>query len=119
MIWQGFCFPIPPSMETSPWKVLSAQVSASILSEGWQLDVIDPNDDGIRRYKVEVLFDNPFFSVPVVNLSLTGFDIDQRDSARLTLSAENLSSTGFTASIATWADTRVFGVDFQWLAIGA
>lgn len=119
MIWQASCFPIPPSMENSPWKVLSSQVSVSILSEGWNLDVIDPHDDGIRRFLVQVYFDNPFYGIPVVNLSLTGFDIDQRDSARLTLSAENINPSGFTATISTWADTRVFGVDFQWLAIGA
>lgn len=105
-------------METSPWKVLSSQVSVSILNEGWSLDVIDPHDDGLRRYQVEVFFDTPFLNPPVVQLSLTGFDIDQRDSARLTVKADNITSYGFQATIATWADTRVFGVDFQWLAIG-
>ena len=64
-------------------------------------------------------FATPFLAPPVVQLGLTGFDMDQRDSARLTVKAENITPSGFLATIATWADTRVFAVEFQWLAIGA
>jgi hypothetical protein len=109
-------------MQTSPWKVLSAQVSVGVLTEGWQLNVVNHAGEDAPRicnFLVEVPFDSPFASPPVVQLGLTGFDIDQRDSARLTLKAENISSSGFQAVITTWADTRVYGVDFQWFAIGA
>lgn len=106
-------------METSPWKVLSSQVGVGILTEGWSLDVVDPFHYGARTHLVEVTFDSPFLAPPVVHLGLTGFDVDQRDSARLTLKAENITATGFTASIGTWADSRIFSAEFQWLAIGA
>ena len=50
---------------------------------------------------------------------------DRRDvrfahrSGRITLQAENITATGFEAVISTWAGTRVFAVEFNWLAIGA
>jgi hypothetical protein len=109
-------------MQTSPWKVLSAQVSVGVLTEGWRLNVIDQAEGDAPRFcnfMVPVSFDSPFSSPPVVQLGLTGFDIDQRDSARLTLKAENITTSGFETTITTWADTRVYGVEFQWFAIGA
>ena len=106
-------------MQTSPWNVLSSQVALSTSTEGWRLDVVEPTEDSFRSNQVEVWFATPFLSPPVVQLGLTGFDLDQRDSPRLTLKAENITSTGFLATITTWADTRVYAVEFQWLAIGA
>jgi hypothetical protein len=109
-------------MQTSPWKVLSSQVGIGVLTEGWRLHLVDVADTDAPRicsFSVQVTFDAPFSTPPVVQLSLTGFDIDQRDSSRLTLKAENITASGFQATITTWADTRVYGVEFQWLAIGA
>ncbi len=103
----------------SPWKVLSAQVGVGVLTEGWRLDVVDPHEDISRCFQVEVFFATPFLAPPVVQLGLTGFDIDQRDSGRIRLKAESITSDGFLATISTWADSRVYAVDFQWLAIGA
>ena len=48
-----------------------------------------------------------------------GFDIDQRDTSRLTLVAVEITETGFVAEIATWRETRVYSVAFSWLALGA
>lgn len=68
---------------------------------------------------VNIAFASRFAAVPVVQLGLSGFDLDQRDSARLTLKAVNITESGFTAVISTWAASRVFAVEFNWLAIGA
>ena len=109
-------------MQSSPWKVLSSQVSVGVLTEGWQLNTVDSVDEDAPRictFEVPVAFDAPFSAPPVVQLGLTGFDIDQRDSARLTLKAESITSSGIVATVTTWAGTRVFGAEFQWLAIGA
>lgn len=106
-------------MPTNPWNVLSAQVGVGVLTDGWRLDVVKPDADGRRCHEVEVSFATPFQSPPVVHLGLTGFDIDHRDSARLTLKAGDITATGFVATIATWSDSRVFAVEFQWMAIGA
>jgi len=100
-----------------PWKVLSSHVGTGILTEGWSL--AEPTDsDSPRTFIVDVYFDSPFYATPVVQLGLTGFDIDQRDSARLSLRAENITLDGFQAIISTWDATRVFSVEFNWLAIG-
>jgi hypothetical protein len=102
-----------------PWKVLSSNVGVGILTEGWKLDVVYPDSEQSRSFVLDVVFDSPFSAVPVVNLGLTGFDLDRRESSRLTLKAENVTEFGFQAVITTWETSRVFSVEFQWLAIGA
>lgn len=102
-----------------PWKVLSSQTGVGVLTEGWTLDTWGAETGDARTFRTEIVFATPFDAIPVVQLGLTGFDLDQRDSARLTLKAENITATGFQAVISTWAGTRVFAVEFNWLAIGA
>ena len=102
-----------------PWKVLSSHAGVGVLTEGWSLDKVSAETDDVRTFITEIAFATPFDSIPVVQLGLTGFDLDQRDSARITLKAENITATGFQAVISTWAATRVFAVEFNWLAIGA
>ncbi len=103
-----------------PWKVLSSQLGVGVLTEGWNLDVADSTtDDESRCFRVEVVFAAPFSAVPVVQLGLTGFDTDVRDSARLSLKATHITETGFQAEVWTWAGSRVYAVEFNWFAIGA
>ncbi|SKB09008.1 H-type lectin domain-containing protein [Prosthecobacter debontii] len=108
-------------MNTSslPWKVLSAQAGASVLTDGWNLATLEADVEVTRSFSVEVVFDAPFQSAPVVHIGLTGFDVDQRDSARLKVQATSISESGFNAVISTWSNTRVYAVEFQWMAIGA
>jgi hypothetical protein len=102
-----------------PWKVLASHLGVGVLTKGWTLDVVwPPHSEQSRSFVVDVVFDSPFSSIPVVQLGITGFDIDQRESARLTLKAENITESGFQAVISTWENTRVFAVEFHWLAIG-
>lgn len=104
----------------TPWKTLSSTINVGVLSEGWNLSDASPEViEDPRSYSIRVLFESPFVLPPVVQLSLTGFDVDQRDSARIRLSAEEISTTGFTVKIITWHDTRIYGVDFSWLALGS
>ena len=102
------------------WKSLSATVQVGTLTEGWTL-ATPPTDthDQIRVLRFAVYFSAPFDAPPVVHLGLTGFDLDQRDASRLTLTATEITSTGFIAEIATWRETRVYSVAFSWLALGA
>lgn len=101
-----------------PWKALSATVHAGCACEGWILHEAGWPDEEGRCHHVEVAFAVPFESPPVVQIGLTGFDLDQRDSARISIRAEGVTSYGFRAVVVTWAGTRVYGVEFQWLAIG-
>lgn len=103
-----------------PWKTLSASLQIGILTEGWTLASAqtDSTDDA-RAFRYTVHFDAPFDAPPVVHLGLTGFDLDQRDSNRLSLRATDITTSGFVAEVSTWRDTRVYSVEFSWLALGA
>lgn len=102
-----------------PWKVLSSNVGVGILTAGWTLDVVYPDIVEPRNFVFDVVFDSPFAFVPVVHLGLTGFDMDRQESSRLTVKAENVTEFGFQAVISTWDASRIFSVEFNWLAIGA
>jgi H-type lectin domain len=103
-----------------PWKSLSASLQVGTLTAGWNL--AEPPADGAedaRVFRFKVFFGNSFDAPPVVHLGLAGFDIDQRDSSRLSIRATEISASSFVAEIATWRDTRVYSVEFSWLALGA
>lgn len=103
----------------TPWNIVSSTVGVGILTEGWTLaePVTDP--DTARSFVVQVTFDTAFSSPPVVQLGLSGFDLDQRESGRLSLKAGSITRFGFQAVVSTWSTTRVHAVEFNWLAIGA
>ena len=103
-----------------PLQILSASVGVGVLTPGWNLDEVEAEDPHLesRLYTLEVFFASAFNYTPVVTLSLTGFDIDQRDGGRVSLKARNVNPGGFTAEISTWHGTRVYSVEFDWLAIG-
>jgi hypothetical protein len=91
-----------------------------VLTEGWNLAEPPAEDaEAARVFRFTVFFAAPFDAPPVVHLGLNGFDFDQRDSSRLSLRATEISTTSFVAEISTWRDTRVYSVEFGWLAIGA
>ncbi len=101
------------------WKSLSASVQIGVLTDGWTLATPSVEDyDKPRVFRFAVYFRAPFDAPPVVHLGLTGFDLDQRDTSRLTLTATEITQTGFIAEIATWRETRVYSVAFSWLALG-
>lgn len=52
------------------------------------------------------------------NGSPVGFDIDNRDIARVKVKTERMTANGFMLVIETWRHTRVYGVDVSWLALG-
>lgn len=103
-----------------PWKTLSASLQIGVLTEGWTL-ASPPTDstEDARVFRYTVHFNAPFDAPPVVQLGLTGFDFDQRNSNRLALRATDITPTGFVAEVSTWRDTRVYSVEFSWLAVGA
>jgi hypothetical protein len=103
-----------------PWKSLSASLQIGVLTEGWNLATppADSTED-VRVFCFTVYFAAPFDAPPIVHLGLTGFDLDQRDSNRLSLRATEITTTSFVAEVATWRDTRVYSIEFGWLALGA
>ena len=110
-----------PRLSHIPWNLLSSFVGVGILTDGWSLadPVTDPETETARSFTVEVVFDSAFSATPVVQLGRTGFDLDQRESGRISLKAGAITRSGFRAVISTWSTTWVYAVEFNWLAIGA
>jgi hypothetical protein len=73
---------------------------------------------GARAHRQSVSFGEPFRSVPVVQIGLSMFDMDQKTNQRADISAENVTETGFDIVFKTWGDTRVARVRADWIAIG-
>ncbi len=102
-----------------PLNILSATVVVGTETEGWNLAESATEEAEARYFLVEVYFSTSFSTPPVVQIGLTGFDIDQCSSARVSLAAEAISCDGFTARISTWRSSRVYSVEFNWMAVGA
>ena len=102
-----------------PWNILSSSVGVGIGTGDWNLDHVGLDPDGIREFTLAVAFISSFSLPPVVHLALSGLDADQRDTTRISLKTGNITESGFEAIISTWSGTRLYGVEFNWLAIGA
>jgi len=103
----------------TPWNILSARLTVGVLTEGWNLaEASDEAEASARQYSVYVPFASTFQLPPVVHLGITGFDTDQRDSSRLSVTAEAISEFGFTVVVTTWSTSRVYSVELSWIAIG-
>ena len=74
--------------------------------------------EGPREMRRLVEFREPFRERPMVHVSLSMWDIDQKHNGRMDISAEMVTPEGFAIVFRTWADTRVARVRADWLAIG-
>ena len=74
--------------------------------------------DGPREVRREITFADAFRSPPMVQVTLSMWDMDQRTNARIDLAAEAVTATGFTLVCRTWGDSRIARVRADWLALG-
>jgi hypothetical protein len=107
------------SYDLLPLTILSAGIAVGTETEGWTLAEPAAEDAEARVFLFEVFFSSAFPTPPVVHLGLTGFDIDKCSSARISLTAEAITCEGFTARISTWRSSRVYSVEFNWMAVGS
>ena len=77
----------------------------------------DGQDD--REFRQTVVFDAQFDAPPMVTLGLSGLDIAHEKNARLTLTPEEITATGFVVVLKTWSDTRIGRASVSWMAVGA
>jgi H-type lectin domain-containing protein len=85
---------------------------------GWTLLEQTPDNEGLRTFEGRVKFDRAFGAPPVVQIGITGFDIDRHDNARLKVGISKVDGKGFDVQIRTWWSSRVWSVDLNWIAIG-
>ena len=100
-----------------PLSICSSVAKLGRDDEGFLLHLPD-GAEGERSFRVRVDFVNPFAAPPLVHVGLSGFDIDNWDTARLRVQAEAISATGFDLVLTTWRMTRVYSAETSWLAIG-
>lgn len=74
--------------------------------------------NGPRELRRIVEFSEPFRSEPVVHVSMSMWDMDQKTNQRADISAEMVNPEGFVIVFRTWGDTRVARIRADWLAIG-
>lgn len=75
---------------------------------------------GEREIYIPVTFDIPFAGPPAVVVSLRKIDLgDVRANIhRISVEAENISSTSFDLCFRTWAESQVYGAVACWTAVG-
>ncbi|MCT4557502.1 MAG: H-type lectin domain-containing protein [Pelagimonas sp.] len=73
---------------------------------------------GARERRKKVLFSEVFKEPPVVQVSLSLWDMDQGANVRADITADQITEKGFDLVFRTWSDTRVARVRMNWIAMG-
>jgi hypothetical protein len=102
----------------TPWKILSATAYAGVLTNGWNLADPPESPESCRQFTLSVPFASPFAAPPVVHAGLSGFDLDQGSSSRLSVAVTSIDASGFDIVLTTWRDSLVYSAEISWLAVG-
>ncbi len=100
-----------------PVSILSAVAVLDHTLDGWTL--LDVPDTKPRTCRLEVKFEQPFASPPLVQLGIVGLDVSNRDNLRVRVRALDITKAGFTLEAETWFNTEIWMVSVSWLAIRA
>ncbi|WP_108482887.1 H-type lectin domain-containing protein [Oceaniglobus ichthyenteri] len=73
---------------------------------------------GAREIQREIRFSESFRDDPVVQVSMSMWDMDQSTNPRADLSFDRVSPDGFWIIFRTWGDTRIARVRADWTAMG-
>ena len=73
---------------------------------------------GPRVARQHIRFDQSFLSAPVVQVSISMWDIAEGSNQRADISADKVDREGFEIVFRTWGDTRIARIRADWLAIG-
>jgi hypothetical protein len=72
---------------------------------------------GERYVRLPVKFSQPFPRPPAVSTALSQFDMINMFNARLEVTAEAVTTDGFTVVLHTWADSQVYSATVTWTAL--
>ncbi|MGR3760034.1 H-type lectin domain-containing protein [Roseobacteraceae bacterium NS-SX3] len=73
---------------------------------------------GARERRTPVAFSEPFAAPPVVQVTLSMWDMATSAAIRAEIGAENITCEGFEIVFRTWSDSRVARARAAWIAIG-
>ncbi len=91
---------------------------SSVLFSDFEHDGEMWTGEGPRMHREAVEFSEAFRTVPVVQVTLSMWDMDQKSNQRADITAEKVTETGFEIVFRTWGDTKVARVRADWIAIG-
>lgn len=89
-----------------------------VLFSDFEHDGVMWTGDGPRQTRAHVEFSESFRSLPVVQASLSMWDMDSNTNARADVQAEDISEDGFAIVFRTWGNTKIARVRVAWQAIG-
>ena len=100
---------------------ISAFAQVQIESGTWGINASHQNytldkNQGNRDVTVEVTFDVPFDEKPDVIIGVTMLDANSEKNIRYKVTSLSVSRDGFTIKVATWAETKIFGISGYWMA---
>ena len=75
--------------------------------------------EGARLTRRRVRFAERYKAAPIIQVSLSMWDIASGANARADVTAEQIDREGFDIVFRTWGDTRVARVRVAWISIGA
>ena len=93
-------------------EIQSGKFTANQSSQGWSLD----KNSGDRSFLLVVPFPKPFQTTPKVVLSINMIDADGAFNMRYDVQAIAVSRDNITIKIATWADSKIYGIGGSWIA---
>jgi len=74
---------------------------------------------GPRERRQPVVFEDQFRDAPIVQVSVSLWDVDTASAVRAEVIAQNVTREGFDIVFRTWADSRIARIRVAWTAIGA
>ena len=89
-----------------------------VLFSDYQHDGAMWSGEGPREFRKIIEFSDSFSSTPIVQVSISMWDFDNKTNQRADISAEMVNPEGFALVFRTWGDTRVARIRADWTAFG-
>jgi hypothetical protein len=93
-------------------QVESGKWGVSTSNTGYTLD----ENAGDRSMTIDVSFTEPFDEKPDIILGVTMMDATTQTNIRYSVSTMSVSRDGFTIKVATWSDSKIYGLSGYWIA---
>ena len=89
-----------------------------VMFSDFENDGIMWKGEGARQTDKSVDFSASFRGLPVVQVSMSMFDVSNNANIRVDVQAEEITEDGFLIVFRTWGDTKIARVRVAWQAIG-
>ena len=96
----------------SQTQVLSGTWCGNTESKNYTLH----QNQGERKFTIEVNFLKPFENKPDVVVGVSALDADKNENIRYTVNPKSVSRDGFTVEVTTWGTTKIFTICGFWVA---